>query len=48
MNEDVTKTGATASSHKTSPPVWFRVISVIALLWFLMDMAAFLMRVLMS
>ena len=48
LNEDATETGASASSRKTSPPVWFRVISVIALLWFLMDMSAFLMRVLMS
>lgn len=39
MNED---------SAKISPPVWFWVIAVIALLWFLMDMSAFFMRVLMT
>lgn len=36
------------SSAKTSAPVWFWVISVIALLWYLMDMSAFFMRVLMT
>mgnify|MGYP001210635866 FL=1 len=45
---DETETDATESSHKTSPPVWFWVISIIALLWFLMDMSAFVMRVLMT
>ncbi len=39
---------ATESSQKTSPAVWFWVISIIALLWFLMDMSAFFMRVLMT
>ncbi len=48
MDEDATETDATESSDKTSPPVWFWVISVIALLWYLMDMSAFLMRVLMT
>ena len=43
MNES-----ATESLHKTSLPVWFRVISIIALLWFLMDTSAFFMRVLMT
>lgn len=45
---DETETDARESSHKTSPPVWFWVISIIALLWFLMDMSAFVMRVLMT
>lgn len=48
MNEDATKTDATESSLNTSPPIWFWVISIIALLWFLMDMSAFFMRVLMT
>ena len=48
MNEDATETDATESSGKTSPPVWFWVISIIALLWYLMDMSAFFMRVLMT
>jgi len=48
VNEDATETDATKSSDKTSPPVWFWVISIIALLWYLMDMSAFFMRVLMT
>jgi len=48
VNEDATETDATESSDKTSPPVWFWVISIIALLWYLMDMSAFSMRVLMT
>lgn len=48
MNEDATKTDAMESSRITSPPVWFWVIASIALLWFLMDMSAFFMRVLMT
>jgi len=48
VDEDATETDATESSDKTSPPVWFWVISVIALLWYLMDMSAFFMRVLMT
>ena len=48
MNEDSTETNATESSDKASPPVWFWVISIIALLWYLMDMWAFFMRVLMT
>lgn len=47
MNVDTTKIDATESSNKKSPPVWFWVISVIALLWYLMDMSAFFMRVFM-
>jgi len=48
VDEDATETDATESSDKTSPPVWFWVISVIALLWYLMDMSAFFMRALMT
>ena len=36
------------TAPKTSPPVWFWVIFSIALLWFLMDASAFVMRVLMT
>ncbi len=39
---------STESLDKTSPPVWFWVISIIALLWYLMDMSAFFMRVFMT
>ena len=48
MNENSTETSATESSDKTSPPVWLWVISIIALLWYLMDMSAFFMRVFMT
>ncbi len=48
MNEDSTETSATESSDKTSPPVWFWVVSIVALLWYLMDMSAFFMRVFMT
>ena len=48
MNEDATETDATESSHKKSRPVWFWVISIIALLWFLMDVSAFSIRVFMT
>ncbi len=45
---DETETATTASSHKMESPAWFRVIAVVALLWFLMDITAFFMRVLMT
>ena len=32
---------------KASVPVWFWIISILALLWYLMDMSAFVMRVFM-
>ena len=38
----------TEGSAKTTPAVWFWVISVIALLWYLLDMSAFFMRMLMT
>jgi hypothetical protein len=48
VNDEATETDAMESSDKTSPPVWFWVISIIALLWYLMDMSAFFMRVFMT
>ena len=48
MNDDSAGTQTTQSSDTASPPVWFWVISVVALLWYLMDTSAFLMRVLMT
>ena len=48
MTKDAIQIDATEGSDKTSPPVWFWVISIIALLWYLMDMSAFFMRVLMT
>ena len=48
MIEDSTETGATERSDNTSLPVWFWVISIVALLWYLMDMSAFFMRVFMT
>jgi hypothetical protein len=38
----------TEDTENLSVPVWFIVVSVIALLWYLMDTAAFFMRVLMT
>ena len=48
MNDDSAGAQTTQSSDPGSPPVWFWVISVVALLWYLMDTSAFFMRVLMS
>ena len=48
MNEVAIETDSTEGADQPSPPVWFWVISVIALLWYLMDMSAFFMRVLMT
>lgn len=39
---------AMEASDKTSPPVWFWVISIVALLWYLMDTSAFFMRLFMT
>lgn len=44
----VTEAATTEPSHQASPPVWFWVIAVVALLWFLMDVSMFFMRVLMT
>ena len=48
MNEDSAATRVTERSDTNSPPVWFWVISVVALLWYLMDTSAFFMRVFMT
>ena len=48
MNEDSTENHATESSKKGSPPVWFWVISIVGLLWYLMDTSAFFMRLFMT
>ncbi len=37
-----------SSGHSTKLPIWYWVIALIGLMWFLMDMSAFFMRVLMS
>lgn len=44
---DADMTDVTRNSGTTSPPAWFWVIPIIALAWYLMDMSAFFMRVLM-
>ena len=48
MNEDANENYGTERSNKRSAPIWFWVVSIVALLWFLMDMSAFFMRVFMS
>jgi ABC-type xylose transport system permease subunit len=48
VNDDSAGTQTTQGSDPGSPPVWFWVISVIALAWYLMDTSAFFMRVLMT
>ena len=48
MNEDSPDTSPTERSDIASPPVWFWVISVVALLWYLIDTSAFFMRVFMT
>jgi len=48
VDEDATVIDAAGNSDETSPPVWFWAISVIALLWYLMDTSAFFMRVFMT
>ena len=45
MNENAIEIDATVSTGRISPPIWFWVISVIALLWYLMDTSMFFMRV---
>ncbi|MFT5142881.1 MAG: hypothetical protein ACI80V_002015 [Rhodothermales bacterium] len=44
----MTQDNATELPDESSPPTWFWGVSIIALLWFVMDVAAFLMRVLMT
>ena len=41
-------TNSVEGSDKTSLPVWFWVISIVALLWYLLDTSAFFMRLLMT
>jgi len=48
VNEDSAAAPVMERSDTSTPPVWFWVISVVALLWYLMDTAAFLMHVLMT
>ncbi len=48
MNDDSATTHVTQRSDIHSSPVWFWVISVVALLWYLMDTSAFFMRVSMT
>ena len=48
MNENAIEIDATVSTGKTSPPIWFWVISVTFLLWYMMDMSMFFMRVFMT
>ncbi len=36
------------SANSIKPPIWYWIISIIGLLWFLMDLSAFFMRVLIS
>jgi hypothetical protein len=48
VNDDSSGTHTTQKSDTNSPPIWFWVISVVALLWYLMDTSAFFMRVLMT
>ena len=48
MNEHLTETHATRSSDKMTAPVWFWLVSVVALLWYLMDTSAFFMRLFMT
>ena len=48
MNDNSAETQTTQNSDTASTPVWFWVISIVALLWYLMDTSAFFMRVLMT
>jgi hypothetical protein len=48
VNDDSAGTQVTQGSGTGSTPVWFWVISVIALAWYLMDTSAFFVRVLMT
>ncbi len=47
MTEDVTNTNSTEAVAGLVP-TWFRVVSILALLWYLMDTAAFFMRINMT
>ncbi len=47
MKENSIESHTNESSRK-SVPVWFWVVSAVALLWYLMDMSGFLMRLFMT
>lgn len=46
MTSETDKTQTSLNTEK--PPIWYWVASIIGLLWFLMDLSAFFMRVLMT
>ena len=48
MSEDTTSTSPAEPSAVESVPTWFRVVLILALLWYLMDTAAFFMRINMT
>jgi len=48
MTLESTPIDTTTDESKNTAPIWFWVISVIAMLWYLMDMSAFFMRVLIT
>tara|TARA_Y100000588_G_scaffold299489_1_gene320809 strand:- start:384 stop:851 length:468 start_codon:yes stop_codon:yes gene_type:complete len=45
MSEDTTSTSPAEPSAVESVPTWFRVVLILALLWYLMDTVAFFMRI---
>ena len=47
MSSEIHAQGVSDASNKASVPKWFWVISILASVWFLMDMSAFIMRVFM-
>jgi lipid-A-disaccharide synthase-like uncharacterized protein len=47
MNENMNKFDEIKTLNKPQVPVWFWVISILTLLWFLMDTSAFVFRVFM-
>ena len=46
MNTDSTPSHSHSIAGKVSPPFWFWLITLLAFLWFLMDVSAFFYRVL--
>ena len=48
MTDDSTMSTTHEHSSTTSPPFWFWVISIVGLLWYLMDTSAFFMRMSMT
>lgn len=47
MNKNIKTTKAVKETNALKLPLWFWVISILGLLWFLMDLMAFVMRVFM-